>query len=233
MTVKSQDSDSTWFVTKYLPRYYVDTATYLPNTKFVDTNNQEKVLTDYKGKILYVDVWATWCGNCLIKFPYQEQLLKRLKIIHLDTLIQFINISIENSEKEWYEAMKKYHPIGINLYCSDTALLTKWNIEALPAYSLLDSSGKVLGKDICEPDDGATDYILYAATKGIHPVQAFWKQYGQSKLLQKYQTLNAFTDKDYANWFSMTMESFLEFQKWRQQYHQQIEQEHKNSLKHK
>ncbi|GGB15829.1 TlpA family protein disulfide reductase [Puia dinghuensis] len=217
---KSQLTDSSWLVTKYLPRFYTDTGKYLPDTRFIDTNHNEKTLKDYKGKILYVDIWATWCGSCLVKFPYEAQLLKRLKNIHLDSLIQFININIDDSERQWTNALKKYGPVGINLYCNDTALLTKWNLAAVPVYILLDSSGKVLGKNISQPDEAGTiDYILYAATKGLHPVQALWKMNEQHQLMAKYRTSKAFTDPEYAEWFSMTIQSFIEFQEWRQKLH--------------
>lgn len=222
VTGKSQVTDSTWLVTEYLPRFYKDTGTYLPDTKFIDINNHGKVLTDYKGKILYVDIWATWCGSCLAEIPHHVQLLKRLKAIHLDSLIQFISININDTRKEWQAALKKYQPVGINLYCSDTTLLSRWNIEAPPSYILLDSSGKVLGKDISRPSEAGTiDYILYAATKNVHPVQALWKEHEQDKLMEKYKTSNAFTDKDYKNWFDMTVQSIVEYLQWRQ--HQQTE----------
>ncbi|MBK8143145.1 MAG: TlpA family protein disulfide reductase [Chitinophagaceae bacterium] len=99
--------------TQYLPRFYADTGTYLPAAKFINEEGHEKTLADFRGKILYVDIWATWCGNCLVKFPYQEQLLKRLKAIHLDTSIQFINISIEDTKSGWKKALKKFNPVGI------------------------------------------------------------------------------------------------------------------------
>jgi thiol-disulfide isomerase/thioredoxin len=217
LTSKSQNIDSTWLTTNYLPRFYKDTGTYLPDSRFVDTNNRERVLTDYKGKILYVDIWATWCGPCLAELPHQVQLLKRLKATHLDSLIQLISININDTKQEWQTALKKYQPVGINLYCSDTALLTKWNIEAPPSYIILDSSGKVLGKDVSRPSEAGTiDYVLYSATKDIHPVQALWKKLEQDKLMEKYKTSNAFTDKDYKNWFDMTIQSFVEYQKWQQ-----------------
>lgn len=217
---KGQAIDSTWLAEQILPRFYKDTGTYLPDAKFVDVNNKTKTLQEYKGQILYVNIWSTSCGSSLAKFPYLEQLLKRLKTIHLDTLVTFININIDDTKKEWQNALEKYHPVGINLYCSDTAISSKWNFEPIPAFILLDSSGKVLGKGIYEPDEGGVDYMIYAATKCIHPVQALWMQYEQSKLMAQYKTSAAITDEDYKKWFNLTIKSFIEFQKWRQQHQQ-------------
>lgn len=216
---KTQTIDSTWLTTQYLPRFYADTGTYLPAAKFINEEGLEKTLADFRGKILYVDIWATWCGNCLVKFPYQEQLLKRLKVIHLDTSIQIINISIEDTKSEWKRALKKYNPIGINLYSSDTLLYTKWNIKSLPAYLILDSTGKVLGKDITEPDEPVTiDYLLYAVHKGITPITALWTLHKQLRLFSVARNLSAFTDKDFAEWYSLTIQSFIDSHHWQQEH---------------
>lgn len=213
---KTQAVDSTWLADKFLPQFYVDTGTSLPVAKLVDEEGHERTLADFKGRILYLDIWATWCGNCIGIFPYQEQLLKRLKVLHLDTAIQFLNISIEDKKSDWKKALKKYKPIGINLYSTDTSLYEHWNMAALPTYLLLDTSGKVLGKDISSPDDATIDYILYAATRGIHPVQAVWTEFRQEKLFSEQRTPAAFTDEDYAKWHASIMPSLIDFHFWKQ-----------------
>jgi thiol-disulfide isomerase/thioredoxin len=216
---KSQITDSTWFESTYLPRFFVDTASYLPATSLIDKNGHKKTLADFKGKILYVGVWASSCGSSTAEFAYQEQLLKRLQDIRIDSSIQFINIHVEDSKKEWRQALKKYDPIGINLYCSDTSVLAKWNLAAPPAYLLIDPSGKVLGKDISQPDEaGMIDYILYNAVKGISPIEALLKKHQQDKLMERYKTSAAFTDEDYKKWFDITIRSFLAFQNWRNEH---------------
>jgi thiol-disulfide isomerase/thioredoxin len=103
---KAQIMDSTFLADKILPRFYVDTGTYLPTAKFVDEAGNEKTLADFKGKLLYIDTWATWCGPCIAKFPYQEKLLERLKVLHLDTLIQFIGICYDDNQRLWKKALK-------------------------------------------------------------------------------------------------------------------------------
>ena len=218
ITGSGQISDSTWLVNQYLPKYYVDTGTYLPEMRFIDEKGQERKLTDFKGKIVYINLWTSSCGSSVLQFSYQEQLLKRLKTIHIDSLIQFVNINFEDSKKNWKNILRKQHPVGINLYCGDTTLLNKWNIKAPPAFILLDPSNKVLGKNISHPDEAVIiDYILYSATKEIHPVEALWKMSRQSKLMEQSKTAAALTDEDYKKWFGMTLQSFIEFQNWRTQ----------------
>lgn len=212
----SQEIDSNWLVNSTLSKYYIDTATLLPAATFVDEQGKRKTLENYKGKILYVDVWATWCGNCLIKFPHQEQLMKRLKAVDLDTSIVFVNINIDDTKRQWKKALKKYKPHGVNLYSGDTSLYEHWNMPAIPTYLLLDTAGRVLGKGIAQPDDGAIDWILYAATKGIHPVEALWINLRQYELYAKDRSKKAFTNKMYADWHDATLMPRVEYFKWRQ-----------------
>jgi hypothetical protein len=76
-----------------------------------------------------------------------------------------------------------------------------------------------MAKDLSQPDEaGLIDYILYCATKGILPVDAALKYQEQGKLMEKFRTSSAINDPDYAIWFKMTIESFVEFQDWRKEH---------------
>jgi len=217
---KSQPSNSTWFDSTYLPRFYVDTSTYLSPITFTDVQGHEKKLGDFSGKFLYISLWATTCGGSVSQFPYQKQLQKRLQEISIDTAIQFINIHVEDSKREWKTSLKKYQPTGINLFCADTAILSKWNLNAPPAYILLDRSGKVLGKKISMPEEAVTiDYILYSAVNGMSPADALLKQHRQLLLLEKFKTPDAFTDTEYKNWYKLTIKSFLDYRNWKLNQH--------------
>lgn len=214
---QSQISDS--IVAARYQQFLVDTGNYMTPTTFIDIHGSTKTLADFKGKILYVSMWATTCENSIAEFPYLEQLLKRLQSIHIDSFFQFINIHVEDRQKQWQKSLKKHNPIGINLYSSDTSLLAKWNLEGPPAYILLDPSGRLLGKDIFWPvEAGSIDYILYSATKGIYPADAMLKKHQQDKLMAQHKTSAAITDEGYATWFNMTIKSFLEFQSWRTEH---------------
>lgn len=199
--------------------YNTDTGTYLQNAVFVDEQGNNKTLADFKGKIVYMDIWATWCGNCIVKFPYAEQLQRRLKVMNLDTSIVFVNINIDDTKGKWKKALSKYRPHGISLYSSDTALYTKWNIEALPAYNLLDRTGKILGMKIYMPDEPmAIDWVLYNAVNGIRPAEALRIQNEQNKLVEQHRTSSAITDEEYAKWYKAIVPSMIEYEKWRQEH---------------
>jgi thiol-disulfide isomerase/thioredoxin len=210
-----QNIDSA-YIEKFIGnRYKTDTTSFLPTYKFNDDKGNSLSLGDFRGKILYIDVWSTTCPPCLAQFPHREQLLNRLKRLHLDTSIIFININIEDSKRNWKKAIKKYQPVGINLHCSDTSLYNNWNIHALPCHILLSKTGYLLGQQIAGPDDGMIDWILYSSIKGNNLIDAIWRSFNQSKLMEKYKTSKVITDEEYAKWFNDLMPALLEYDLWR------------------
>lgn len=215
--VKGQEVDSAWLAKNILPNLSKDASTFLPDASFIDEKGNTRSLSEFKGKILLIDVWTTWCGNCIIRFPHSEQLYKRLKSIHLDTAIQFINICTEDSKSEWKKMLKKHHPAGINLYSKDTSIYQSWNVSAFPRYILVDRSGKILSGHYFGPDDGRIDYTLYAAVKERNLAEAVWVNFRQEQHYQKYRK---YTDdeegNDYTVWYNSIVKELIAYFQWKQ-----------------
>ncbi len=212
----SQEIDSNWYIKNIIQDYVTDTGTNLPQVTLYKTNGDKAHLSDYKGKILYIGVWATSCGSSIGNFPYQEQLLKRLKAIHIDTMVQLINIHIDDSKKDWKKSLRKFKPPGINLFCGDTSILEKWHISAPPTYILLDETSKIIGKEVYHPEEGGEiDYILFSLIQKVNIIDALWIKYEQEALMAKHKTGSALNNEYFKNWFNLTISSFIEYQNWR------------------
>lgn len=210
-----QSIDSNWIIKNALPAFNVAQNTALATMEFVDIHGNVKRLSDFKGKTLYLKLWSTFCNPCIADFPYQAQLLKRITESHLDTSILFVNIDIEDSKSVWKSALNKYHPVGINLYSSDSTIFEKWGFDAIPFYIIIDSQGHLVGKDVPTASDGSIDWLLYCSAKGYNPIESTWRAYTQNKLMEKYRTSKAFTDSEYALWFDRSLPAFIEFNNWR------------------
>lgn len=216
-TLKAQEVDSEFIAKTYNSRLSKLQGAVLKEHDFFDLYGNRKTFADFKGKILYVDIWATWCKPCIAGFPHREQLLKRIKALKLDTAIQFITICTEESQKTWRKLVKQLNPSGINLYAKDTSVYDDLSINSFPTYLLIDDSGKILSANVSGPDDSVIDFILYAATKGIKPSDAIWIYFRQNQSYIKYKK---FTDDDegkaYVKWFDASMPLLVEYFQWKQ-----------------
>ncbi len=119
------------------------------------TAKGEKVnLADLKGKNVYVDVWATWCGPCKAEIPH----LKEVERKYHDGNIEFVSISIdEQKDKEkWAKFIVDNELGGVQLFAdgawqSDVA--NNYNIKGIPRFILIKDDGKIYSADAPRPSD--------------------------------------------------------------------------------
>ena len=111
-----------------------------------DFRGKEHSLADYKGKILVVDVWATWCGGCIAKLPKYMEMSEKYK--DRDD-IEFITISIDDKGvyNSWKYALPRLKLMGMtNLLASEgeCTFQEDYNITGIPRYFLIDKEGKIV-----------------------------------------------------------------------------------------
>lgn len=213
----AQPVDSAWLAKNYSAKFARDTGIILPHQTFIDEKGKERTLAEFKGKILYINVWATDCGSSVEGLVHLEQLKKILKAAQVDTLIQFVNICTEESTRKWKKNLKRLHLIGINLYCQDTTLLTKWNMAHHPWSILLDEQGKVMCFNFNPPGNGGVAYSLYAATKGIKPAESMWLEFRQQKQYYQFRKYtNDAEGQDFAKWYALASEEMYAYFQWQE-----------------
>jgi len=129
----------------------------LLNSDFYMENldGKESSLKDYKGKILYVDIWASWCGPCRKQFPHTEVLKKKFTKRQLKK-IEFIYISIDNDYEKWKKSIDALDIKGIH-FISPSNLSngagTYFEAFSIPRYILIDKTGNILNKNAKRPSD--------------------------------------------------------------------------------
>ncbi len=84
-----------------------------PDFSLTDSSNKTYTLKGFTGKVVYIDVWASWCDNCIPEFP----VLKTLEQKYKDKDIVFISVSIDATKDAWIQkGVLKYHPAGLQLW---------------------------------------------------------------------------------------------------------------------
>ncbi len=74
-----------------------------PTFKYLDINGKEVSLSDLKGKYVYIDVWATWCGPCRYELPHLKELEKKMH----GKKIVFVSISCDKDKAAWEKMVKE------------------------------------------------------------------------------------------------------------------------------
>ena len=120
-----------------------------PEVTLLDENGRQRSLADYKGRLLVVDIWATWCHNCRKKIP---EYLAMAAGYDKDR-VTFINLSIDkpDSHEKWLEASQKHSiPSANNLIvvpADDNGKSPFENIYCVggvPRYILIGSDGNII-----------------------------------------------------------------------------------------
>ncbi|WP_299008838.1 TlpA disulfide reductase family protein [uncultured Tenacibaculum sp.] len=137
------------------------TAKGQPAPKFKDYVNYNGGTTSMddllgKGKYLYIDVWATWCGFCKREIP----LLKRLEQEYHGKNIEFVSINVDekDNEKKWRETIQDREMTGIQLMAGDSHLRLEWAqnflIKGLPRFIIVDPDGNIISPNAPAPSEG-------------------------------------------------------------------------------
>ena len=135
--------------------------------KFADKNGKEIALSDFKGKVVYVDVWATWCGPCKKELPY----LKKLEAEYQDNKnIVFIGVSVDRSKdkQKWLDFLTAEQLPGIQIFAGDDAndtLMKPYKISGIPRFILVAKNGKLIFADAPRPSSGEIRSAINSALK--------------------------------------------------------------------
>lgn len=126
-----------------------------PSPKFTNYENfagGETSLDDLKGKYVYIDLWATWCGPCIAEIPY----LKKLEKDYHDKNITFVSISIDEKSKyeTWRQMVKDKELSGVQLYFKgDESFPSAYQVQGIPRFILIDPQGNIVAADAPRPSD--------------------------------------------------------------------------------
>ena len=113
-----------------------------PDFTLHDLDGQPVSLSKFKGQVVLLDFWASWCGPCLIDLPD----LRKIKEKTAPLPVVFLNLSIDTDDTAWREAIDKHEIKGIHVradgFGSDVA--KSYQVTGIPSYYLVDSQGLIV-----------------------------------------------------------------------------------------
>jgi thiol-disulfide isomerase/thioredoxin len=121
-----------------------------PGFSAEDVDGKIYTLENFKGRNLYIDTWATWCGWCIKEDPYFEKLVTEYQ----GEDIVFLCISLDVKRKLWEDYLNKNKKEGLNLFAVsgfDSELAEGFQITAIPTFILIDKDGKIVDADAPRP----------------------------------------------------------------------------------
>nr|WP_121272126.1 TlpA disulfide reductase family protein [Pedobacter schmidteae] len=130
-----------------------------PDFEMLDKNGNTVRLSDLRGKFVYVDVWATWCGPCVEEIPYMKTAYEQYKA---DSRIVFVSVSIDDNTNKWKEKLTKDKPEWPQYIVNgamQSKLCKEYLISGIPRFMLFDREGKIVNVNEKRPSD--KDFVTY------------------------------------------------------------------------
>ena len=110
-----------------------------PDFALIDSHGTAVRLTDFKGKVVLLDFWATWCHGCKIEIPWYEEFQRKYK----DRGLSVIGVSMDDdgwkSVKPFLQSNKLNYPIVVG----NQDLAKQYSVASMPVTLLIDREGRI------------------------------------------------------------------------------------------
>lgn len=135
--------------------------------KFPDANGKEIALSDFRGKVVYIDIWATWCGPCKKEMPYLKELEEEYKD-NKDIVFMGVSIDASKDHQKWKDFLVKEGLPGVQLFAGDEAgptLSKPYKINGIPRFMLVGKDGMMIYMNAPRPSSTEIRAVLDEALK--------------------------------------------------------------------
>jgi len=96
-------------------------------------------LAQYRGKVVYLDFWASWCGPCRLSFPYMQ----RLSASYAAKPFALIAVNVDHSKERADAFLAQFGPNIHVVYDPDGHLALKYGVREMPTSVVIDKTGRV------------------------------------------------------------------------------------------
>ncbi|HEX4613129.1 MAG TPA: TlpA disulfide reductase family protein, partial [Urbifossiella sp.] len=125
-----------------------------PDVLGVGLKDEKTKLSSLKGKVVLLDIWATWCGPCRAMIPHERELVKKMEGK------PFVLVSVSADEKkETLTAFLEREPMPWTHWWNgqDGEILRAFRVKAFPSLYLIDAKGVIRKKWVGSPEEAVLD----------------------------------------------------------------------------
>jgi thiol-disulfide isomerase/thioredoxin len=127
-----------------------------PNVKSQNLDGKKVELNDYKGKVVVLDIWATWCGPCRSMIPHEREMVKK----HKDKPFALISVSGDDEKDKLKKFLETNEMPWVHWWDGPEGNIIKgWSIQAFPTIFVLDTKGVIRYKFIGAVTDKLDDAV--------------------------------------------------------------------------
>ena len=140
-----------------------------PNFTAADMGGNQISLSAYRGKVVLLDFWATWCAGCLMEMPDVKQLYDKYK----DKGFVVIGIDLDTDQGQMETFIKKQNiewPQILDVRRGGGEISQLYRIDVIPSTFLIDKDGIIRYVDLSGPElERAVQLLIRVSAKGQTP----------------------------------------------------------------
>ncbi len=134
-----------------------------PDVETLLLDGKKVKLSDYKGKVVLLDIWATWCGPCRAMIPHEREMVKKLK----DKPFVLVSVSTDDKKETLTEFLDKEPMPWVHWWDNgrNNPVAKKYRVRAYPTLYLIDHSGVIKQKWVGSPGNDKLDKAVEEAVE--------------------------------------------------------------------
>ncbi len=120
--------------------------------EMTDTEGRTVRLSDFKGKVVYIDFWASWCIPCCLQIPYMKVLADKYSS---DPDVACLSVSMDDNLENWKGMIENDKPKWPQYVTGDggRTIMTEYGFRAIPRFMLFGKDGKIVNVYAPRPQD--------------------------------------------------------------------------------